>query len=208
MSDHEGESFTYESVYSEEDQNFDNEDDDHCAIFYGAKRLRRNIYDFGLIANNYYDACSIVNDWEQKHGPDVLVRIRKDLLWDVDLEGRFTVRDFIVLCGILGPLGADTIKQISYERIQQAASGCKSASVFQRERQRNHITNKQVITAAEKLDKRGIMRSVTVKKRFRYYSIRVGSSRELKELVIQHLKTKAQKEAKRSADRSISDLDL
>jgi hypothetical protein len=130
-----------------------------------------------------------LRDWETRHGPDALVRMRKDVCFEVRDGGGMSFREFRILCAIYSLLGKHRYRAIGFRMIGARACGCKSEGVMASELRAGRplpalFTIKQLRGTVAKLHELGWFARVTPNPhgRVTYYSHRMSGD-ELRERI-------------------------
>jgi len=69
-------------------------------------------------------------DYERIAGPDVLVRLRSDIIWAGLNKGGLSMREFLVLTGIYAAIGGKTYGPIALDRLRYLAAGYKTKKAY------------------------------------------------------------------------------
>lgn len=164
----------------EPEQKFDDEDPVHRVLAIGAAITNTTLGSYPNKAAQFNAVDQFIYDWQERHGADIKVRLRADIVWGfLGGKGGLTARDIVVYCAILGIAGADPYKWITKDRIRAAAHGCKSVPVLldQIPNIFSHwITPDQVRGAEGRLEKKGFIASA-IKGRQKAYSTRLSQDK-------------------------------
>ena len=74
----------------------------------------------------YHALLQHQRQYEQRAGPDVLVRLRRDIIWTGLNEGGLSMREFRVLTGLYAAIGGKSYGPVALERLRYLAAGYKS----------------------------------------------------------------------------------
>jgi hypothetical protein len=134
----------------------------------------------GDCEGEYFRLQDYLKEWESRHGPDALVRVRTDICLEVAQGRGMSFREFRVLCAIYSAIGRSAYRRITQDTIRARASGCKSVAVMKAEVAAGRplpkpLTTKQVRTTIVDLHERGWFARVTPDPHGRatYYSHRM-----------------------------------
>ena len=160
--------------------------DTHLEAVFGCEHLNVSAPNLEAMIAEHSDLARFVKIWEQQHGPDALVRIRTDWLFEVrDYKG-MSYPELAVLAAIYSKIGAARGPvRILQDEIWKRTHGCKSDRVFRAEmnrRRRPFLTPRQVRSIIERLHGRHFFARVTVGRRQTSYSNRL-SNKELADCV-------------------------
>src|SRR5688572_11295307 len=130
-----------------------------------------------------------VREREKAYGTDALVRMRKDVCFEVRDGGGMSFREFRILCAIYSLLGKHLYRAIRFKMIGARACGCKSEAVMDSELHAGWplpapFTIKQLRLTVAKLHELGWFARVTPDPhgRVTYYSNRMSGG-ELRERI-------------------------
>ena len=147
----------------------------------------------------YAQLDRFIKEFESKYGPDVLVRIRADWLFEIRGNKGMAYKEFAVLAAIYSKIGATQRPVlITRDEIWRRAHGFKSGRVFEAEMNRGRkpfLTARQVRSIIERLHSRNFFARITFGRRQTYYSNRLNA----KELADQIFTAKTQRSRARQA---------
>lgn len=122
---------------------------------------------------------------ERVPGSNLLVRVRRDLMWHFRNEWDF--RDAVILCGVYAGVGNETYRKLTCDRIRTLAMGFASVAELKRHGPRlRTLTDRQVRHTLGRLERRGLFQCATPDGRHKYYSHRL-SEQELIGALAQHV---------------------
>ncbi|HEY5533736.1 MAG TPA: hypothetical protein VIL99_02170 [Ignavibacteria bacterium] len=128
----------------------------------------------GLIYD-YEEVNKFVERYEDKYKRDALVKVGKDLLFDVR-DGKFNERLFRVYSAIKSLIGNKDFCRITLKTISYRMYGFKKLDIFKKEfdsiNNFQQLSDRQIKTSVEKLMQLKFFEKATIKNRCTYYSIK------------------------------------
>jgi len=183
----------YEEDHRQYTEDYDEDDETHLALAWGADTIGEPIGSFKRVAKNLRQAQRITGEHAEEFDNSSYVRLRTNLFFEARDDPReLPPRNALCLCALLGILGDAPKKQISYERLLYAAHGCKDGKTFNSLGLKPWLTLKQIRQGIEAMQRRGLFRVLCVDRRFRYYS---------NQLDLNTLKTAVSKDIKAPRDK-------
>jgi hypothetical protein len=169
-------------------KDFDEENEAHINCLLGADILSVRLGSFAIPVSEYRRVETHIARQRAEHGPDPLVRIRADIVWDA-LHERLPYREFAVLCALYSVIGdKDGPVRITRETIRARALGYKNGAVaprapYFRPDGMKGLTERILKDTIEKLQARGFFVKVNPSKTEAYFSHRM-TRKELADAVI------------------------
>ena len=169
----------------------------HKCIIIACIELGINIYDISATIREYDTAQAFINKYEGNYGNDALVKLHKNLLFDV-VNNKFNERYFKIYCAIISLIGKKKYRKITVNEIRYRMNGYKKKEIFEIEKETNKnieiLTDSQITTITKKLKKYNFLDRETVKRRFTYYSKKLRGEKFRKALIDDLAKRKFAKE--------------
>lgn len=152
----------------------------HRAALYGAQIIGVTYKSFGPIMERHQLLHAHIADFENRHGRDAKVRLKKGWLFDTRDGHGLTYREFSVLCAIYSAIGDKELAIVTRDRIRRCALGYRTAAIMQAELatradKAQPLTDRQLRDTIERLHRNKFFARCTVARRFTYYSIRLDS---------------------------------
>jgi hypothetical protein len=181
--------------------------DEQLQALVGCEYLQITTFNIKGMLARHARLSRFVKEFEEKHGIDARVRIRKDWLFEVRDNRGMSYHELAVVAAIYSKIGAsERPVRITREEIWWRALGYKSQSVFRAEDDGGHVlgpTERQVRSIIERLQSRNFFARITFGRRQTYYSNRMST----KELADHIFTAKMQRSLARQA-RICADADL
>lgn len=176
--------------------------DYHVAAMIGAKEI-------GVIPNNlvysmqrWTEMSEFRNQFHTRHGNDVLVRIKKDLVFEARDDNGISYRELSILCAVYSCIGAtEKPVRITKATIQNRMLGYKSAKVMKaeiksRKDSAKPLTPRQIGYTLDSLDERKFFARARPNERQTYFSHRL-TEEELHDALFKRKTAKARFHATR-----------
>jgi hypothetical protein len=159
-----------------------------CAACYGAYVIGVTYHNINSIIERHDQLLNHVADYEDRHGRDALVRIKRDWLFDARDGHGISCREFSVLCAIYSAIGDKELAIITRERIRRCALGYRTAAIMQTELAKRTdnaqpLTERQLRDTIIRLHRNKFFARCTVARRITYYSIRLDNEAMRKKVV-------------------------
>ena len=178
--------------------------DHHVAAMIGAKEIGIVPYNLAYSMQRWTGLSEFRNQFQTKHGNDVLVRIKKGLVFEArDNEG-ISYRELSLLSAVYSCIGAAKYARITKEAIQARMLGYKSTKVLKAEIKSRKdtaqpLTPRQIGYTLDSLDERKFFARARPNERQTYFSHRL-SKEQLQEELFQRKTAKARFHAARKTD--------
>lgn len=169
------------------EHDFVEDDQEHINCLLGGDILSVRIGSFANAVTEYRRIQAHFAMQMARHGPEPLVRVRSDIVWDA-LHERIPYREFAVLCAIYSVIGdKEWPVKITRETINTRFLGYKNEAVassygFRRDGMKE-LTERKLKDTIKKLEARGFFVKVNPSRTEAYFSHRM-SRRELADAVI------------------------
>jgi len=152
----------------------------HCGALYGAEVIGITFGSFLSGIERYHSLHNHVTAFEQAHGRDALVRVKKGWVFNTRDGHGLTYREFSVLCAIYSAIGDKELAIITRERIRRCALGYRTKAIMEAELARRAdkaqpLTERQLRDTITRLHHNKFFARCTVARRITYYSIRLDS---------------------------------
>jgi hypothetical protein len=177
----------------------------HVAAMVGANEIGITIGGSLVYSmNRWIELSEFRNQFQTRHGNDVLVRIRKGLVFEArDNEG-ISYRELSILSAVYSCIGAAKYARITKEAIQARMLGYKSTKVLKAEIKSRKdtaqpLTPRQIGYTLDSLDERKFFARVRPNERQTYFSHRL-TKEQLQEELFQRKTAKARFHAARKTD--------
>jgi hypothetical protein len=181
--------------------------DEQLQAVAGCEYLRITVLNIKGILAGHARLSRFVKEFEDRHGTDAQVRIRRDWFFEVRDNRGMSYHELAVVAAIYSKIGESRRPvRITREEIWWRALGYKSQSVFRAEDDGGHVlgpTERQVRSIIERLQSRNFFARITFGRRQTYYSNRLST----KELADEIFTAKMQRSLARQA-RICADADL
>ena len=150
-----------------------------------------------------------ITAWTSRHGPEPLVRVRKDLCFQARDGRGLSIREFRVLAAIYSSIGANPYRAVTELVISMRAIGCKCAAVMKAENGSLPpcLSEKEARGTVRRLHETGFFARVTPIRHGRktFYSHRLTDS-ELRDRLLASLTySKKFADERRKKDRDLAD---
>jgi hypothetical protein len=158
----------------------------HVAAMLGAQEIGITVGNLGWSIERWRILAQFRDQFATKHGPDVEVRIRKDLVFETRDNKGITYREFAILCAVYSFIGSAAYPvRIIKEAIQTRMLGYKKREIMETEvAARNDkvqpLTLRQIGYTLNALHKRKFFARARANERQTYYSHRL-TQEELEE---------------------------
>jgi hypothetical protein len=179
--------------------------DHHVAAMIGANEIGITVGGSLVCSMNRWTALSDFRDqFHAKHGNDVLVRIKKGLVFEARDDEGISYRELSILCAVYSCIGAaEKPVRITKATIQGRMLGYKSAKVMQAEIKNRKdsaqpLTPRQIGYTLDSLDERKFFARARPNERQTYFSHRLTKD-ELNDALFKRKTAKARFHATRKA---------
>lgn len=173
----------------EKPKDFAEHRDDHMAVWIGAKAIGCTLHRMGATIQAYNELTEFRRCYELKHGTDVSVRIKRDVVFEVRDKTGMPYDEFAFLCAIYSCIGANHGPvRIVRESMKARSMGYKSAKILgaelhNRKDGRKIPTEWQVRSTVDKLHALKWFSRCHPSRRQTYYSNKLSDD-ELREQVL------------------------
>ena len=152
----------------------------HSAALYGAEVIGVIYHNFGSVLEKHRSIETHIADFEERHGRDAKVRIKKSWLFNTRDRHGLTYREFAVLCAIYSAIGDKKLSIVIQERIRRCALGYRTDAIMQAELpsradKAQALTQRQLRDTITRLHRNKFFARCTVARRITYYSIRLDN---------------------------------
>jgi hypothetical protein len=160
---------------------FQANDELSLAVMLGAKEIGVVPGSIQVSIQKWRQLRDLRKAFEEKHGPDAQVRVRKDLCFETRDNG-FSYREFAVLAAIYSCIGAKSYPaRVTRKQIQHRALGYKSAKVMDAELSTRTdgelpLTFRQINYVIDKLHERQFFSRGRANERQTFYSTRLDQA--------------------------------
>jgi len=179
--------------------------DHHVAAMIGASEIGIIPYNLDYSMQRWTGLSEFRNQFQTKHGNDVLVRIKKGLVFEARDDEGISYRELSILCAVYSCIGANEKPvRITKATIQNRMLGYKSAKVMTAEIQSRTdtakpLTPRQIGYTLDSLDERKFFARARPNERQTYYSHRLTKD-ELSDALFERKTAKARFHAARKTD--------
>ena len=176
----------------------------HVAAMIGANEIGITVGSLAYSMQRWTELSNFRNQFQTQHGNDVLVRIRKDLVFEARDDTGISYREFSILCAVYSCIGAATHPvRITKDTVQARMLGYKSAKVMtaeikSRKDNAKQLTHRQIGYTLNSLDERKFFARARPNERQTYFSHRL-TKEELNNELFKRKTAKARFHATRQA---------
>lgn len=191
--------------HSDTPDDYKRSNDHHVAAMIGAKEIGITVGSLVYSMNRWTELSEFRNQFQTKHGNDVLVRIKKGLVFEVRDDKGISYRQLSILCAVYSCIGAtEKPVRITKATIQCRMLGYKSAKVMtaeikSRKDTAKPLTPRQIGYTLDSLDERKFFARARPNERQTYFSHRLTKD-ELNDALFKRKTAKARFHATRKTD--------
>jgi hypothetical protein len=170
---------------------FNRQDSFHCAAFYGSLIMGVTYSGMYSLVEGYDRMHECIASFQQRHGRDPLVRIKRDWVFKARDHRGLTYREFSVLCGIYSCIGDKQAARVTQPRIRRCALGYRTAPIMDAEIGRradgaSPLTDRQLRDTIERLHCNKFFARCTYARRITNYSNRLDDEQLRKHVFDRH----------------------